>query len=326
MSDKSGFLRFKKDLLGISISFFLLFIMSVSLFANVAVDFVHPKYYTNIVEETSDGKRIQLSNNTIYAMVDAKSILRIIFDNEKLFEITKTLEKDDRITIRIEAYVQPKGAEKYPVPVEKYTTVNKSETSEETYPESEGAMPRKVSKVTYEVYYHEKTLQIFDPATGEIMGAVVDTYLDLASLNLKEGDRIFITITEVETQYYLTKVFEIKDFGVKVYTTTPIVFTYRPLKDREVIFTPSAGTTLVLKYSGRKIKWFEDWFHFGINISFLDFDETQAIEVGLGPALTLYKDYLEIGYGFNLSVEDNPGYWYIGFNVIHLPTLLAGEK
>lgn len=79
------------------------------------------------------------------------------------------------------------------------------------------------------------------------------------------------------------------------------------------------GTTIVFKKIRRVQSWFEDWLHLGVNVAFLDFDSAQSLEVGMALVLTIYKDFFEIGYGRNLTVREDPWYWYIGLNVVHLP-------
>lgn len=305
-----------------------LLLISIRAVANTPVDYVHPRYYTSMFEETIGGETIRLSDTDIRAIVDRRSIIRIVFDKEKLGEIARILgeqasrgEGPEGIFLRIEAYVNPKDAERYPVPVEKYSTVQKKTEAPRTpLPEESGASRAdKVGKIIYEVYYHEKSLQLYDSETGEVIDSIVDTYLDFSSLNLREGDRVYLIISDVETQYYISKIFEVKYFGPKVYATTPMIFTSR-LSNKGDTTSPSVGTTVVLKLVSRNAKWLEDWLHFGINVAFLDFDPTQTIELGLGFALTFYKDYFEIGYGYNLSMEEDAQYWYVGLNVVNLTT------
>lgn len=328
-----------KGIIAVSTLLFCSLFMSPPISANSPVEFVHPRDYTSIFEETLHGERIQLDNSDIYAIVDTKSIIRITFDKEKLFEIARTLAKEKQqeenqeenqgkklISIQIEAYVKPKEAQKYPITVEKYLTViKKIETSGEvSSPKSKETEPKKkVSTISYEVIYHEKSLESFDPEKGQITGAIVDTYLDLASLSLDEGDRVYLTISDVETQYHISKTFEVKDFGLKVHLRTPVMLIYRLSSNSDAVLSPSGGATVVFKIVDRKIRWLEDSVRFGVNIAFLDFDDAQSIEIGLGLAVTIYNDFFEIGYGLNLNVKEDPQYWYIGLNVLQLPTFLT---
>jgi len=56
---------------------------------------------------------------------------------------------------------------------------------------------------------------------------------------------------------------------------------------------------------------------FGINLSLLDFDPENMTEIGVAPVMSWLDNNLVVGYGFNLSVPENPSYWFIGFNFLH---------
>lgn len=297
--------------------------ISVPLLADTQEDLAHPRYYTIIQEETAKGERIQLDNTEIYGTVDSKSIIRIIFDKEKLFETVKALAQEEKkVSIRIEAYIKPQNAEKYPITVEEYSTVvKKTEIAQEaSLPESEQTKTTRFTRSEYEIYHHDKTPESAPSQTELASGTIVDTYLELASLNLKKGDTVYLTVSDIEHHYHLSKVLEVKSFGLEVYFTSPIILTFRESPAGETVLAPSPGTTIVFKIVKRRGTWLEDWLHFGLNIAFLDFDEKQSLEFGLGAAMTIYKDFFEIGYGRNLTIRENPWYWYVGINFVKFPT------
>lgn len=96
--------------------------------------------------------------------------------------------------------------------------------------------------------------------------------------------------------------------------------TYREAAGEEATLAPSPATTLVFKMVKRKAVWLEEWIHPGLNIDFLDFDEEQSLELGVGVAMTIYKDFFEVGYGRNPTIREDPWYWYFGLNVVKFPT------
>lgn len=175
------------------------------------------------------------------------------------------------------------------------------------------------TRTEYEIHHHDRKLGLSPSQPDDLIRVTVDTHIDLASLNLQRGDRVYLTVSELENQYHLTKILEVKSFGLEVYLKSPIILTYRESADGETSLAPSPGTTIVFKKVGRVQSWFEDWLHLGVNVAFLDFDSAQSLEVGMALALTIYKDFFEIGYGRNLTVREDPWYWYIGLNVVHLP-------
>lgn len=48
----------------------------------------------------------------------------------------------------------------------------------------------------------------------------------------------------------------------------------------------------------------------GLNIAALDFNRDGSLEVGVGLVLSMFRDYLQLGYGYNLNVDS--GYWFLG--------------
>lgn len=313
-----------KNILAASALLSCLLSMSAVLLADTPEDLTHPRYYTIIQEETVTGERIPLDNNETYATVDSRSIIRIIFDNERLLEAVRGLEQGKKqVSIRIEAYVKPQHAEKHPITVEKYSTVvRKTETVQEaSLPDSRETKVTKFTTLAYEVYYDDKKLQLPDPQRGFITGTVINTHLEFTSLNLKEGDIVYVTISDIENERYLSKILEVKNFGLQVYLKSPIMLTFRQSGTGQTSLAPSPGTTIVFKLARRVETWFEDWLHAGVNVAFLNFDEGgESIEIGVAAALTIYKDFFEIGYGRNLTMRENPWYFYIGLNFVPLPT------
>jgi hypothetical protein len=53
---------------------------------------------------------------------------------------------------------------------------------------------------------------------------------------------------------------------------------------------------------------------FGINVSYLDFDDQQSFEVGVGALVGLWKNKVFFGWGRNLHQVSNPGYFCLGFS------------
>lgn len=300
----------------------LVFSVSMPLYADTTEDIIHLLYYTSITEETTTGDKIVLDNRDIHAVIAVKSSIRITFDEEKLFEVAKYVAKEGgSIVIRIEAYVKPQKADRYPISVDHYSTViRKTETSQEmAVPGSGDTTITKLARTEYEVHYCQKTLQLAHPEQEEITRTIPDTYIDLASRDLVDGDRVYITISDTKNNYHINKILEVKQFGLEVYFTTPIMLAYRPSTEEGTVLAPSPGTSVIFKIVRRRKTLFEDWLHPAINIAFLDFDPKQSIEIGLGVGLSIYKDFFEIGYGYNLSVADDSEYWYIGMNIIRLP-------
>ncbi|MFQ5627236.1 MAG: hypothetical protein ACE5I1_00630 [bacterium] len=59
---------------------------------------------------------------------------------------------------------------------------------------------------------------------------------------------------------------------------------------------------------------------FGLNVAAMDFDHDNAPEVGIGLVFSIFQDYLQAGYGYNLHAE--VGYGFFGLR-LPIPTLGA---
>lgn len=59
-------------------------------------------------------------------------------------------------------------------------------------------------------------------------------------------------------------------------------------------------------------------FGIGIHAIALDFDPDNSVEFGAGVNISLFKDMLEIGYGWNLNTKGEREYWFIGLRLFEL--------
>jgi hypothetical protein len=53
----------------------------------------------------------------------------------------------------------------------------------------------------------------------------------------------------------------------------------------------------------------------GANLSLLDFDPKQKIEIGVGLVVTFPDDLFQLGLGKNLTVDKDSGYYFLGVNL-----------
>lgn len=64
----------------------------------------------------------------------------------------------------------------------------------------------------------------------------------------------------------------------------------------------------------------------GVHAATLDFANASAVEIGVGGALHLFDDLVQIGYGWNLSVAEKRPYWYLGLGLFDLVQGLASKR
>jgi len=75
-----------------------------------------------------------------------------------------------------------------------------------------------------------------------------------------------------------------------------------------------AGISYIMKYVQAE-RTALNHLGLGVNVSFLDFDPDQKIEIGLGVAVTFPDDLFQIGMGKNLALKKDSGYYFIGINL-----------
>lgn len=63
----------------------------------------------------------------------------------------------------------------------------------------------------------------------------------------------------------------------------------------------------------------------GVNVSYLDFDNSKEIEIGAGLVAGLFDNQLHFGCGWNLNVTGNRDYCFIGFSFAAIEKKLAGN-
>ncbi|HKC69863.1 MAG TPA: hypothetical protein VKG26_16625, partial [Bacteroidia bacterium] len=51
----------------------------------------------------------------------------------------------------------------------------------------------------------------------------------------------------------------------------------------------------------------------GLNMATLNFNNNNTIEIGIGFVVSAFKDYLQVGYGRNVSVDQS--YWFFGIRL-----------
>lgn len=88
-------------------------------------------------------------------------------------------------------------------------------------------------------------------------------------------------------------------------------------EDSTESFSGAAGANLLYRYHhGDSIKAKD--ISFGINVSYLDFDDSNEIEIGVGIVLGFLDDNIFFTAGRNLNTEENQGYMGIGFSFVNL--------
>jgi len=80
-----------RNLLAASVLFSCFLSLSVPLLADAREELCHPGSYVTLEEETIGGETIPLDNSVGHARVDRRSLIKVIFDKEKLLDALRAL-------------------------------------------------------------------------------------------------------------------------------------------------------------------------------------------------------------------------------------------
>ncbi len=77
-------------------------------------------------------------------------------------------------------------------------------------------------------------------------------------------------------------------------------------------FQAAPSYSVLLKRGKRNSTFWNELFQpaIGVNIAALDFDSDESLEAGLGLVFSAFRDYLQIGYGYNFNADS--AYWFVG--------------
>ncbi len=185
--------------------------------------------------------------------------------------------------------------------------------------------------------FDESTLQFSDLNTKLAFGALPpETEFSLKDTGFRqEGDFVIIKIgtstgqnatQTLETdRIYLFKVLP------SVHTTVGVIFAdpqsqTLPIK---TVFQPAASYSFIMtglfdKGLRRKSVSYNKYFSmgWGLNFASMDFNKDDVPELGVGLTLTLFKDWVQGGIGYN--VPNDKRYWFFSVK-IPLPTFSFGS-
>ncbi len=165
-------------------------------------------------------------------------------------------------------------------------------------------------------------------SNGRHLDDIVDTEIDLFNEKLSDGDAIKI---EIETTYNnikrkYVKHIVIKEYGWKMEFPPSILFVKRldePESDSSnesnpSNFKPAPGGSMLLTYKpkvGLHNQLLTGW-SFGINVSLLDFELENNLELGVGFIIYGLNRSIGGGYGWNLHASEKESYYFISLDFL----------
>ncbi len=160
---------------------------------------------------------------------------------------------------------------------------------------------------------------------------VPNGFINLKTQDAKSGDVLYINLriysNSSQDTYRTVPVANIyiRDYGF-VTNISPSFMLVKRSTEPDVTtdtsnFKGAAGVSLLFSHRARPFQ--KAWTAFnglsaGINVSYLDFDTTQNLEIGAGPVFGFFKDRVHAGVGWNLNVSDSRFYYYVGFGFANI--------
>ena len=266
----------------------------------------HPRQYVRVYE-VRDGSNIP-SGETLGQAMDRRNNVLIHFDQEELLSALQQTQANS-VLIRVEANLQRGAGLAQPMEVDNFITVT------ETPGDSSTAK-------TFRFVYHVRRVD-FDQCSQSLIGILPDSFINLTRLGVSAGDRLYLKITDVNSQNDLNFITDIETFGLDPQVTDSFLLLRRlgvtkELKTadfREINFRPAPGTTFGWVYRERKNPVLRVLMPgFGYNLSFTDWGDA-AFDIATGK----FKEgtqgsNVEIGTGFMLTLSERPNHlatlWY----------------
>ena len=139
-----------------------------------------------------------------------------------------------------------------------------------------------------------------------------ENYIPLKRWSIEPGDKIHVLIYEEGNR---SRLFEryvpVKKQGLQGDMSFPILSVQRGGKHPGSL---GAGLSYTGRYVHRDNRLL-DMIGWGGNLSFLDFEPNQKIEIGIGFVVTFPDDIFQIGIGKNLTIDHDSGYYFLGINL-----------
>ena len=285
----------------------------------------HPRQYVKVYEVRDSNTD---SPAELGRVMDRRNSVLIDFDENALLKALAGQTRTNSVLIRVEASLQRGDSVAQPIEVDNFITVTETPGSEST-------------AKSFSFVYHDKPVDL-DRSNNRLTSILPDSFINLVRLGASAGDRLYLKITDVQSQNELNFITDIDTFGLDAQVTDSFLLLRRlgvtnELKAaglQDINFRPAPGTTFGWVYRARENPVLRVLTPgFGYNVSFTDWGNTafdiatgkfkkgtqgSNVEIGTGFVLTLFHNTLHLSYGWNLHVESKRRYFGVGFSFFNL--------
>jgi hypothetical protein len=138
-----------------------------------------------------------------------------------------------------------------------------------------------------------------------------DTYIALTKWAVEPGDELCLKIHDQSYAYPLERRIPIDKHGLQGHFSFPFLSVQRSGKHPGTL---GGGISYTLRHV-RAERNLLNKLGLGINLSLLDFEVDQKVEIGLGFVVSFPDDLFHVGAGKNLTVNRDTGYYFLGINL-----------
>ncbi len=158
-----------------------------------------------------------------------------------------------------------------------------------------------------------RTFQIPLPQTSSAAdSSTTRIRIHLEEWAVEPGDKVHIVIRhDFGYPYVFERSVKVRRHGLGASLSFPILSVQRGGDHPGGL---GAGVSYTLKHVQAE-KTLLNHLGVGLNLSVLDFEPAQKIEIGLGLVVTFPDDLFQIGFGKNLTIDTDSGYYFLGINL-----------
>ena len=136
----------------------------------------------------------------------------------------------------------------------------------------------------------------------------------------QSGDRILVRVAagDHNGKKHVLEHRQFRLFQLLPHIRTVVGLIFADLPESETIdskFQLSASYSILLKKGSRRSMGFNRTFSpgIGLNVAALDFDHDDVPEIGLGLVGSIFRDYIQGGFGYNVYRDES--YWFFGLRI-----------
>lgn len=234
------------------------------------------------------------------------------------------IKSKKEIKLTVKATIILKNGKTYDIEVPNYVNVIQKEDTTVIQKDDEDSTRIVSSPIVSSI-----TQRVFRVSTKGLQDRIINTEIDVVQERLREGDMVKLEIETddggVKRKYI--KRFVISEHGWKLEFPPSMLFIKRKDEPTDSTtgkainpsdFKPAPGGSMLFSYKpkgGLGNQLLKGW-SFGVNVSLLDFEVDNNLELGVGFIVYGLNRLVGTGYGWNLHASEKESYYFISLDFL----------